>query len=129
MAQGYMAWQGGTAGRAVAARTAWRPASDAIEGDEVADIIIRTAHRRPKPSSHGRSRGALLGHWPEGSWRRDSVGHPTERQTTRGKRSMAPKMGTLSAAMANTAARHKGGLKASGKVDRKASARSPCGGI
>eukprot|EP00962_Isochrysis_galbana_P015641 scaffold4498_cov119-Isochrysis_galbana.AAC.1 len=36
MAQGYMAWRGGTAGRAVAARTAWRPASDAIEGDEVA---------------------------------------------------------------------------------------------
>eukprot|EP00962_Isochrysis_galbana_P054828 scaffold26470_cov160-Isochrysis_galbana.AAC.2 len=37
--------------------------------------------------------GALLGHWPEGSWRRDSVGHATERQTTRGKRSMAPKRG------------------------------------
>eukprot|EP00962_Isochrysis_galbana_P019795 scaffold5772_cov105-Isochrysis_galbana.AAC.7 len=72
-----------------------------------------------RPCSHGRSigdRGALLGHWPEGSWRRDSVGRATERQTTRsGKRSMTDAyMGTLSAAMApwhmaSTAARHKGG--------------------
>eukprot|EP00962_Isochrysis_galbana_P023325 scaffold7017_cov113-Isochrysis_galbana.AAC.4 len=46
MAQGYMAWRGDTAGRAVAARTAWRPASDAIEGDEVA-VYETSSYERP----------------------------------------------------------------------------------
>eukprot|EP00962_Isochrysis_galbana_P055506 scaffold27278_cov155-Isochrysis_galbana.AAC.1 len=45
VAQGYMAWRGGTAGRAVAAKTAWRPASDAIEGDEVAGSCTHTQDR------------------------------------------------------------------------------------